>query len=299
MNEETSPDSQPITSCQNCGSSDPNLSSLDSGLKLSLAKSGMAEVPQQVCSKCLKELKKSASRGAQLQAKEEAHQKHKGQLWGSRIQLVRQGRLLLQTGHYGQAAVAYEKYLKILKIVSNKGKDSKNAELKPQFFNDHPKEITIISSVLWDLMLIYDSQAQFAQKQLAAADTLAKFARFSPIYNTIVRQAEKQFRKAKNPQAFRHLLKLCDAQATRCFIANAAFETRTHPTVKTLCLFRDQVLKRSSLGRKFILFYYRHSGVVVAALYQYPQLKSVARPVLQGVAVLVNAIFPLPEKQDS
>ncbi len=287
-----------LTTCQNCGANDPNLLNVDSGLKLSLSKSGMTEVPSNVCAKCLKELKKAASQGAQLQAKEEAQLKHKGALWKSRTQLVRQGRLLLQNGNYGEAAVCYEKYLKILKLVSSEG-GKKSEELKPQDFNSHPKEITIICSVLWDLMLIYDSHQKFAQKQMQTAELLSKFLRFSPVYNTIIRKAEKEYRKGRNTQAYKHLLKLCDAQASRCFVANAAFETRTDPTVRTLCLFRDHILKGSPRGRNFVAFYYKNSGVLVALLYQFPQLKPVARVVLQGVARLVKAIFPLPAKRDS
>lgn len=297
MSEDTS-EVEGLTTCQNCGANDPNLMTIDSGLKLSLAKSGMTEVPNQVCAKCLKELKKTGSHGAQLQAKEQAQLKHKGALWKSRTQLVRQGRLLLQNGNYGEAAMTYEKYLKILKLVSSDG-DKKSEEIKPQDFNAHPKEITIICSVLWDLMLIYDSHQKFAQKQMQTAELLSKFLRFSPVYNTIVRKAEKQYRKGRNPQAYKHLLKLCDAQASRCFVANAAFETRTDPTVRTLCEFRDRFLKTSPRGRKFVAFYYKNSGTVVALIYQFPQLKPVARVVLQGVAGLLKAIFPLQEQRDS
>ena len=295
MSEEASAEMKKLTTCQKCGKNDPNLNHVESGLKLSLAKMGDTNVPQNVCTPCLKELRKSASLGAQLQAKEEALQKKKGDLWKNRILLVKQGRKFLQRAEYAEAAVSYEKYLKIVEVVYNKSRK----ELDPKLFNDSPKEITIIASVLWDLMLIYDSHIKFKLKQTETAEILANFLRFTPIYNTVVRKAEKEIKKAKNPQAFRHLLKLCDAKASRCFIANAAFETRTDPTVKTLCLYRDQVLKKSPKGRILVAFYYRHSPVIAAFLDQYPKLKVLVRPVLRGVARVIKGIFPLPDSHNS
>lgn len=285
-----------LTTCQKCGKNDPNLTKVDSGLRLTLTKLTSTEVPDLVCSGCLKSLKKSASHGAQLQAKEEAKVEQKSDLWKSRLGLVRQGRMFLKSESYAEAAVCYEKYLKVVSIVSEK--ESKK-ELDPKLFNENPKELTILSSVLWDLMLIYDSHPKFNSKQMEAAELLAKFLRFSPIYTSVIRKAEIQFSKAKNPPAFKHLLKLCDVQASRCFIANSAFETRTHPTVILLCQFRDNILRQTPLGRHFIAWYYRHSPLWAVFLDQHPRLKSPMRFVLQRVGMLVKNIFNLPGTRDS
>ena len=287
MSEETASEYNELTTCQNCGASDPNLTKVESGLKLSLAQGGRTDIPQSVCAKCLKELRNSASQGAQLHAKQEAKQKQTHQLWTGRTELVRQGRRFLQRGEYAEAAVTYEKYLKIISIVVKKNR----ADLDPKQFNEHPKEITIISSVLWDLMLIYDSHAKFFSKQKETAELLSKFLRFSPVYNGIIRKAEREIRKAKNPPAFHHLLKLCDVHASRCFIANATFGSRMDPTVVTLCWFRDEVLKKFPLGRSFVAFYYRHSPSAAMLIKQHPQIKGVARPVLRGVAIVIKTIF--------
>lgn len=291
MSEEASNEYNELTTCQGCGKNDPNLTRLDSGLRLTLTKAGKEDIPNAVCANCLKDLRKSASHGAQQLAQQELQHKHAGKLWKSRTQLVKQGHYCLQRGDYSEAAILYEKYLKLLCLVV-KVKDRK--ELEPKQFNHHPKEITVISSVLWDLMLIYDANPQFYPKQLETSQLLAEFLRFTPVYNNIIRKAEVEARKAKNQAAFRQLLKLCDAQSSRCFIANEAFGSRVDPTVMTLCQFRDEILRESKNGRKFIAFYYKTSPALAAKLRQFPVLKTLTRALLRGVGMLLRTIFSLP-----
>lgn len=295
MSEESGKEIQSLTTCQNCGANDPNLVSVDTGLKLALAKTGRADVPSHICKNCLKELRSSASLGVRLQAKDEAKKKNTTELWNNRIQLIRTGRLSLNMGDYAAAAVAYEKYIKVLCLALEKDK----SELEPKLFSRHPKEITILSSILWDLMLIYDSQVQFRSKQMEVAEMLARFLRFSPVYNAIIRKAELEMRKSKNPQAYRQLLKLCDAQTSRCFVANAAFMNSRATTVVELCAFRDLHMKKSHIGRKLVCLYYYHSPSWAQWMDNHPQLKPVARLVLRGVAILLKAIFHLPVQRDS
>ncbi len=291
MSEETSSEINELTTCQKCGATDPNLTRLDSGLRLTLQKSGADDIPSHVCHKCLKDMRRSATHGAQQLAHQELQANHAAKVWKTRTSLVKQGHLALRREDYSEAAVHYEKYLKVLTIVL---KIQSRKELDPKQFNDHPKEITIISSVLWDLMLIYDASPQFAPKQMETAEVLARFLRFSPVYNTIIRKAEKEVRKSKNPSAYRLLLKLCDAQASRCFIANEAFGSRIDPTVQTLCQFRDEILKESAAGRRFVAFYYRKSPQWAQCLRKHNGLKAAIRPLLRGVAILVRVIFRLP-----
>lgn len=275
--------------CQNCGASEVAVSPIESGLRLTLSKAGRKEIPNQVCNNCLGDLKKIAAMDATLEGHKNEEYKQMEGLWNNRLQSVRAGRTSLQRGEYAEAAINYEKYLKILSLVTKVERQS----LDPKSFNEHPQEITIIASVLWDLVLIYDSNPKFYGKQNESVELLAKFLRFSPIYNGIIRKAEKEFRRAKNPKAYANLLKLCDAQASRCFVANAAFETRVDPTVTLLCQFRDQVLRPSPLGRKFIALYYRRSPQAARYLHKKPYLKPVARCVLRGVARALKNIFPL------
>ena len=46
-------------------------------------------------------------------------------------------------------------------------------------------------------------------------------------------------------------------EAGACFIATAVYEDYDHPQVRALRRFRDKVLMRSAMGRKFVRWYYR------------------------------------------
>ncbi|MCJ8277961.1 MAG: hypothetical protein HRT44_04200 [Bdellovibrionales bacterium] len=284
-----------ISTCPSCGKQDPNLTKLDTALKLTLKHDGVADIPEEACLACLKKFKKQSTHGAQLRARDEAKDNQKGDLWKNRTQLVRQARAFMRQGSYAEAAICYEKYFKILEIVY---KTDRNG-LDPKLFKDRPKEITIIASSLWDLLLIYDGHEKFSQKQMQAAEMLSKFLRFSPLYNSILRKAELEFKKAKNPAAIRLLLKLCDVQASRCFIATATFDSRMDPNVQILCNFRDRILKKNYWGRKFVYFYYRYSPSIAAHLDLNPVFKRPLRHLLRGVATLLKVIFRLPERRDS
>lgn len=294
MSEETSKDYSSLTTCQNCGKQDPNLVTVDSGLKLTMQKAGRENPPSSVCSTCLKNLRNNASRGAQQLAAQELKNTQNSKLWATRTTLVKQGHMLLKREEYANSAICYEKYLKILCIVSQV---SHRKDLDPKKFNNHPKEITIICSVLWDLMLIYDGNLKFASRQLETAEMLGRFLRFSPVYNNVIRKAEREYSKAKNPQAFKLLLRLCDAQASRCFIANETFGSRIDPTVMQLCQFRDEVLKQHPIGRQLIAFYYRTSPKAAKWLRKHPFLKWILRPILRAVAISLQMTFRLPARR--
>lgn len=295
MSDTNPADLQNATTCESCGTKDNNLLTVDSGLKLTLTNSGAEKIPNHVCASCLKKLKKSATVGTQLKAKEEARILHRQDLWRVRLDVVRQGRACFQNRDYAGAALLYEKYLKIVSLALDKEKNSMTAK----DFSDNTKEITIIVSTLWDLMLIYDSHPKFAPQQKETAEVLSRFLRFSPLYNTLIRKAEVQVGQAKNSANFRYLLKLCDASASRCFIANAAFETRTDPAVQQLCQWRDLHLRHSWLGRRFITFYYRHSPHWALWLQRHPRLKPAARSILRVVASSFQLTFNLPPRRDS
>lgn len=271
--------------CPVCGAQTPNLTKVDSGLKLHLQEQGHPSVPDEVCSSCLKNFRKSISKGTQLRAKEEAKASLKQELWKNRIGLIKQGKHFLSHNDLADAAISLEKYLKILEVVY--GVD--RSKFEPKLFHDRPKEITLICSVFWDLMLIYDAHPKYKSKQELMAKKLADFLRFSPLYSNIVRKAEKEVRKAKNPAAYKLLLKLCNVQASRCFIATASFYP-AHPTVQELCRFRDQFLRKQPAGRLFIQLYYFVSPTLAKGIDRSPLLQRFSRYMLLRIVELLRAL---------
>jgi hypothetical protein len=267
--------------CAYCGNENPILVQVEAGMRLALQEAGIANVPDQVCDGCSLQLSKLVSKGAALRAEAQKKAQNRLALWRGRVALVKQAKSLMAAKNFSDSAVAYEKYIRALEIVY----DKKPGELTPELFklDARKQELTVVTSVYWDLMRIYDTHPRYLERQVKAAQKLAEFARFSPIFSHIVRKAEAQSRNARNPSAYKAFLKLSHTARPRCFIATAAFGA-DHPVVAALCEFRDGVLAKSRAGRGLVLAYYRVSPPIAAALDRVPALKLPARVALTALA---------------
>lgn len=74
----------------------------------------------------------------------------------------------------------------------------------------------------------------------------------------------------------------------KCFIATAAFGSPMEPHVELLRNFRDQVLGKFSLGKKFIRFYYQNSPPVAEFIAQSDVLRTLVRGVLWPVILFAE-----------
>lgn len=240
-------------------------------------------VPGQVCVGCITELQRHVanSSGGVLMAQERAKEQHRLNLWKNRVQLIRQARTFMNQKMYSEAAAAYEKYLKIMEIVF----DCKKGELKPELFKESARhtELTVVASVYWDLLRIYDMNDRYSERQSFCAKQLASFIRFTPIYPDIIRKAEIFQRSAKNPAVIKQFLKISAESRPRCFIATSAFNSVYALEVQQLRFFRDHTLKKYSLGRQFTKWYYRHSPKAACLLDKH----SWAKPAIRGLLRLL------------
>jgi hypothetical protein len=256
--------------CEYCGDTVPTLISIDAGMRISLqANAELQTVPHAVCGGCHSILSKMISMGAVLKSQAQVKEQNRLMLWRNRVALVRKAKEFLARKEYGEAAIHYEKYLRVLELVY----DKKPGELKPDLFSSESRrqEMTVVTSVLWDLMRIYDQSPRYKDRQKAAAAKLVEFVRFTPIYGYVMRKAEILTRTAKNPDVFKEFLKLSNKSRPRCFVASAAFEGAPDPTIDVLRLYRDRVLRQHPLGRRFTLFYYRHSPPIARAIDRGPE----------------------------
>ncbi len=272
-----------IITCPYCGDNVPGLTAIDPGMRLRLQNEAQVEsVPENVCEGCFSQLSRLVSKGAVLRAEAQAKEQNRLMLWRNRVQLVKQAKQYLAHKNFSDAAVSYEKYLRVLEIVY----EVKSGELSPDMFKNQARaqEMTVITSVYWDLMRIYDTHPRYADRQTKAAEKLAAFVRFTPIFPQILRKAESQTRTAKNPEAFKRFLKISNSSRPRCFIATAAYDGYFSETVLTLCEFRDQYLKSSQSGRKFVRAYYKVSPRIALLLDLLPFLKPTTRKLLTRVA---------------
>ena len=240
-------------------------------------------IPDQVCPACFESITATMNQGLKLRVEHNNREKNRMVMWKSRVNLIKQARNLMQQKAYSEAAVQYEKYIKILEVVHSieKGK------LTPAVFNNssRSKELTVITSVYWDLMRIYDTSPRYGERMLKAAEKLALFLPFSPIYPDILKKAEEFSRTAKNPGVVRQFLKALKSGKGRCFIATAVFEEEPWATeLWVLRQYRDQVLKSSSLGRSFVFFYYKYSPRIAKNIRTSQWKKRMARAALHKIS---------------
>lgn len=271
-----------MVQCPKCGIQVTELHSLSPDIIERLQATGESNLPPQVCAGCISDLRRSiaVSSGGVLMAQERAKEQHRLQLWKSRVTLIKKARHSMSQKQYSEAAVSYEKYLKILDIVFEV---KKGERLKPEAFKDSARttELTVVASVYWDLMRIYDTHEKYVDRMSNAAIQLASFIQFTPIYPDIIRKAETFQKTAKNPQIVKQFLKMSDKERPRCFIATSAFENPCSQEVMSLREFRDFTLRKHNWGRKFIAVYYRISPRIACLLDKHPTLKPIVRVFLR------------------
>src|SRR5262245_16461413 len=104
--------------CQKCGQQASDLLRIDPGMRLRLKEVFPdGEMPEEVCGSCFKGVAQELNRGAKLKAEQSVREQNKMMMWKSRVSLVKQGRTLMGRKSYSDAAVAFEKYLRILEVV--------------------------------------------------------------------------------------------------------------------------------------------------------------------------------------
>jgi hypothetical protein len=257
---------------------------IDAGVRMALkGANGGAELPARVCPNCFEQLTGGVSQGVKLRMERDQREKNKMMAWKNRVHLIKNARGLMAQKAYAEAAVQYEKYLRVLEVVYN----LKKGERSPAVFNNstRSKELTVIASVYWDLMRIYDTSPRYGDRMSAAARKLSQFLPFSQIYPDIMKKAESFARSAKNPAIVRQFLKASRSGRGNCFVATAAFANDPYAVeIFWLRAYRDEVLRRTPLGRRLIWLYYRTSPGFATWIGS-SQLKSrVARSLIRKIA---------------
>lgn len=258
-------------------------------MRLRLEKEGKPVAFDSICTSCFKTLSKNLSNASYLAAEQTIQKNFKNNLWKNRLTLIRHARNLLALREYAEAAICYEKYLKIIEYIYEK----KRAEFTAGLFKETPREVTLVVGALWSLVEIYDMHPNYQQKQEDAATKLGELMSYTNLFTSIVKRASVKKKHGKNPRAYKILLKAAHISGSKCFIASAAFPDRQHPTVRRLQAFRDQVLVHNRIGRSFVRSYYTHSPALAYRLRYNRPLRAVLRFVLPGLAAGLTKIFRL------
>lgn len=169
------------------------------------AQNNGVSLPESVCEGCLSELVKKLQPNVAALVKEGFRDQTRLALWQARIGLVRWARQQMREKHYGEAVVAYEKYLKVLEIALQ----TPIALLSADAFRDPStqQELTVLTAVHWDLLRLYEANEKY---QLQADLAYRKLLDFVPATNLkiqIVKAAEAHRKKARAPDLFKGLAK--------------------------------------------------------------------------------------------
>jgi hypothetical protein len=283
--------------CPKCGQQVKFLQPIDGAILNKIREAGSVEaLPAAVCTKCYISLggvpQKATPSSGPLALQEKAKEQKKLMLWRSRVSLVKKARQCMQEKAFSDAAVAYEKYFKVMEIVF----DCKSGELVPEQFKDSARtqELTVVASAYWDLLRIYDTSSSYGERQKTVAKKLSLFLKYTPIYPDVIRKANAFVKTSKNPSVIKSFLKATAASKGKCFIASSAFESMVAPEVQSLSYFRDHVLQNHKAGRQLVDLYYRHSPQVAFFLDKNPKLKPPTRAVLR----LVSKVTDRANRQD-
>lgn len=252
--------------------------SVDTGLKVALKTIGHQDVPDEVSEEEYEQLSQQVSQGVRLRMEQKAKEQNMIMLWKGRVNLLKQGRQLMQQKAFSEAAVCFEKYLRVLELVYHLEK----GELSPDIFNksSKSKELTVITSVYWDLVRIYDTSKSYHDRMNKAATKLALFLPYSTLFPHVVKRAQSFQRSAKNPVIIKKLLRDLKASRSGCFIATAVYEDYYHEDVQKLRTFRDNTLNKTFYGRSAVQLYYRFSPPLARHIQKNLWLKRKLRPLI-------------------
>lgn len=207
--------------------------------------------------------------GQAARAKEE----HKRELFKKRLEMARAGVTAYEAGQMGEALKYFMWYLKILEEF----KGVKPGGISPSHFDRKTElpEMIMISGMFWDLAKIYDRKRapKKADKReyKTYLDKYVLFSRGMP-HQTLSAEALRKYvilDKAIHKSEFNAAYKSLSNE--KCFVATSLADHTMEETPLLLRDFRDQVLRKLSVGRFFILWYYRQGPGIARFLDKKPE----------------------------
>lgn len=278
--------------CPRCQTTAPSLSPVDhlSRQKYNVVRPG-TPLPNALCPSCMADIRALLGQSSVALAREKSKEDSKMRLWRSRVTLLKRGRSLMKKKAFGEAIVNYEKYLRLIEAVFEVNEEG----LRPEIFKERmaTKELTIITSVYWDLLRVYDTNEKYRQRMVTTSNKLIQFAVFTPITLDIVKKAEVYKKQARNPDIFKTVIRELMYKRNHCFIATSAFEDLGQsPEVIYLRAFRGKVLMTNSVGRGLTKFYYRFSPSIARWLDRSPVFKPTIRRLIRLNILILKVFFP-------
>jgi hypothetical protein len=207
-----------------------------------------------------------------IQAKiDEQERTKKNELQRRRIEIAGKGVAAYAKKDMVAAALAFKSYLSILEDI----KGAPDGGLSPTHFDKKKEmaEMVLITGVLWDLIKLYDrtqTPDKYKEFQAYMSKYLA-FARGMP-YQTMCAETLRKYirdKRAVHIKEFQDGYKML--KNNKCFIVTELEPETRFETLPRLREFRDEVLKKNPVGRKFVAWYYRRGPRLAERLERWPR----------------------------
>lgn len=266
--------------CPICKATNHQLFPVDSHLKSNLKKIGIKKIPSTICSSCYKNISRKISGNVENTSSTlTAQERNRALIWKNRTLILKKAQKLYDQKVYARAADNFEKYLRIVEAANKK----KKGELTPNVFSKsrRSRELTVVTSVYWSLLKIYDMNDKYEAQMMEAAKKFSEFLPYSYIYNEIMRKYKNLIKSAKHQKIFRDCFKSAKKSHKRCFIASSAFNSEWAPEVLYLRDFKKHQLEPKNWGMTFIQIYYQFSPFFADYLDRNAYLKPFVRKALR------------------
>lgn len=188
---------------------------------------------------------------------DQAKERHRADLYGRRLEISRDAFQKLKAGNYSEAAEGFKTYIRILEDYTGVAEGA----LEPSLFDKQKDatELLLISGTYWDLTKLLD-RTRSPAKLKDFEFYLSKFVLFSKKqpHQKISADTLEKYLSTNQPfhrKQFEEVYKILGS--SRCFVITAHLEYVGVPGLNRYRLFRDQVLRRSFIGRKAVAMYYR------------------------------------------
>lgn len=271
--------------CPRCKKPRPELVPVnDVNLKTKLL-AEMGRSPETICTVCLSEFNRQKGKGVLAKTEQQ-----RIALWRNRVNLIKDARERFARKDFGGAAVGYEKYIKVLETIYEKPITQITHK---DFGQGRAKELTVVASVYWDLIRIYDQSPQFRSRAEKSAKLLVEYLPHSQQYEEISRKIVEYRALAKNRDLLEMVAKKAKRGKSRCFIATASFQSVDAEPVQILCEFRDKVLENRAWGRTFISIYYKVSPPIASVIDLAPPLQKLSQYPLSKIAKIIDRKYHL------
>jgi hypothetical protein len=212
----------------------------------------------------------SRARKRVQEAIEKAEAEQKLRLQIARIDLAKQGIGAYQQRKNSEAARKLAAYLRILEG----WKGVEEGALAPSLFDPQKDaaELLLISGVYWIMVQIFDRH-NGGKPRKEFLHYLEKYVIFAKGMS-YQRLCAETLRKYISMGKCQHKSELKNAHkiigVTKCFIATSLVDVTDLETLPRLREFRDEVLKRKTLGRQFVAWYYRNGPLLAERVERLP-----------------------------